>query len=191
MKFQLPALAAGLAFASAVQAQDLPIAVGEEVVVTATRMPQKRSQSNQPVTVITAEDIAAGGYQSLPELLRSRGGVEVTNSGGLGQPSAVFIRGAEARHTLVLVDGLRVGSATAGGTAFENVPLNQIERIEIVPGPMSSLYGSDAIGGVIQIFTRSVTGGSAPSTTPTTTAIATRISPDACCSTSAAVTSSV
>jgi vitamin B12 transporter len=143
----------------AVHAQRIPVSTGEEVVVTATRLPQKLSDSNQRVTVITSEEIAAGGYPSLVELLQARGGVEVTASGGPGQPSAVFIRGAEARHTLVLVDGQRIGSATNGGTAYENIPLSQIERIEIVPGPLSSVYGSDAIGGVIQIFTRNGASG--------------------------------
>lgn len=142
-------------------AADRPDTVGEPVVVTATRIPQKPSEIIQQTTVITREEIEASGHQSLVELLQARGGVEITNSGGLGQPSAVSIRGAEPRHTMVLIDGQRIGSATAGGTAFENIPLNQIERIEIVPGPLSSVYGSDAIGGVIQIFTRSGAGNSA------------------------------
>lgn len=159
MLFRSGVAAALAATACCAFSAEMPVTVGEEVVVTATRMPQKISESNQHVTVITAEEIAAGGYQSLVGLLQARGGVEVTASGGLGQPSAVFIRGAEARHTLVLIDGLRIGSATAGGTAFENIPLNQVERIEIVPGPMSSVYGADAIGGVIQIFTRRGTAG--------------------------------
>lgn len=154
MKRSLLALAAGLALPCAAPAQRIPVSVGEEVVVTATRIPQKVSATSQHVTVITADEIAAGGYQSLVELLQARGGVEGTASGGPGQPSAVFIRGAEARHTLVLIDGLRINSPANGGTPYENIPLRQIERIEIVPGPLSSVYGSDAIGGVIQIFTR-------------------------------------
>src|SRR5512132_1410300 len=125
------------------------------------RIPQKLSETSQHVVVIGREEIAASGHLSLAELLQARGGVEITNSGGLGQPGAVSMRGAEPRHTMVLIDGLRIGSATAGGTAFEHIPLNQIERIEIVPGPLSSVYGSDAIGGVIQIFTRSGTGSDA------------------------------
>lgn len=140
-------------------AADEPVTYGPPVVVTASRIPQELSGLDRNVVVISREDIAASGQLSLIELLQARGGVEVSASGGLGQPGAVFMRGAEARHTLVLIDGLRLGSATAGGTAFENIPLNQIERIEIVPGPMSSLYGPDAIGGVIQIFTRSGTAG--------------------------------
>lgn len=147
-------LVAGLVLPGAAVAQRLPVSIGEEVVVTATRVPQRLSQSNQHVTVITAEEIAAGGYQSVTEILQARGGLEITQSGGRGQPSSAAIRGAEPRHTLVLIDGLRIGSATAGGTAFEHIPVSQIDRIEIVPGPMSSVYGPDAIGGAIQIFTR-------------------------------------
>ena len=147
-------LAAGLAAGCCVCAAEPAVTRGEPVIVTATRMPQRATDSIQPATVITREEIAASGHHSLAELLSARAGLETTSSGGLGQPSAVFMRGAEARHTMVLIDGLRVGSATNGGTAFENIPLNQIERIEVVPGPLSSLYGSDAIGGVIQIFTR-------------------------------------
>jgi vitamin B12 transporter len=155
------ALVAGLVVPGVAAAQRLPVSIGEEVVVTATRVPQRLAQSNQHVAVITAEEIAAGGYQSVTEILQARGGLEITQSGGRGQPSSVSIRGAEPRHTLVLIDGLRVGSATAGGTAFEHIPVNQIDRIEIVPGPLSSVYGPDAIGGAIQIFTRRGDGAGA------------------------------
>jgi len=127
----------------------------DAVVVTASRLPQPRSQTLQPVTIITAEDIALAGQQTVVEVLQALGGVEIASTGGYGQPSSVFMRGANSSQTLVLVDGMRLGSATLGTTALENIPLSQIERIEVVPGQLSSLYGSDAIGGVIQIFTRS------------------------------------
>jgi vitamin B12 transporter len=127
----------------------------EEVVVTAKRVPEKLENTIQPTTLITADDIAKSGQETLVEVLQSLGGVEVASTGGFGQPSSVFIRGANSDHTLVLIDGLRVDSATTGTTAFENIPLNQIERIEIVPGPLSSLYGADAVGGVVQVFTKS------------------------------------
>lgn len=133
----------------------------DEVVITATRTAQPRAAAGLHTTVITANDIASSGQQTLVELLQTRGGVQITNSGGLGQPSAVLIRGAEPRHTLVLIDGLRLSSATAGMTAFENLPLSQIDRIEIVAAPLSGVYGSDAIGGVIQIFTKRRSGDSA------------------------------
>jgi len=125
------------------------------VIVTATRLPQAQSQTLQPVKVIAAEDIAQAGQQSIVEVLQSLGGVEITSTGGFGQPSSVFMRGANSGQTLVLIDGMRISSATTGTTALENLSLAQIERIEIVPGEMSSLYGADAIGGVIQIFTKS------------------------------------
>ena len=147
-------LAAGFMLSAA--AQD------DAVVVTATRFPQPRSQTLQPVTVITAQDIAQSGQQTLVEVLQALGGVEMASTGGFGQPASVFMRGANPGHTLVLVDGMRISSATAGTTALENVPLAQIERIEVVPGQLSSLYGSDAIGGVIQVFTKG--GKDAPAT---------------------------
>src|SRR6266699_4162655 len=154
---------------AALVAAAAPLALAQSyddvVVVTATRFPQARSQTLQPVNVITAEDIAGGGQQTLVEILQTLGGVETASNGGLGQPSGVFMRGANSGHTLVLVDGMRIGSATLGTTAFENIPLSQIERIEVVPGQLSSLYGSDAIGGVIQIFTKS--GKYAPATSVT------------------------
>jgi len=147
-------LAAGFMLSAA--AQD------DAVVVTATRFPQPRSQTLQPVTVITAQDIAQSGQQTLVEVLQALGGVEMASTGGFGQPASVFMRGANPGHTLVLVDGMRISSATAGTTALENIPLAQIERIEVVPGQLSSLYGSDAIGGVIQVFTKG--GKDAPAT---------------------------
>ena len=152
----LAALAVSLAFAQENPAQN------DAVVVTATRFPQPRSQTLQPVTVITAQDIAESGQQTLLEVLQSLGGVEVASNGGFGQPTAVFMRGTNPGHTLILLDGMRIGSATTGTTALENIPLAQIERIEVVPGELSSLYGSDAIGGVIQIFTKG--GAEAPTT---------------------------
>src|SRR3989449_5147648 len=155
----IAALAAAAAPCALAQNQD------EAVVVTASRLPQPRSETLQPVTIITAEDIAKAAQQTLVEVLQALGGVEIASNGGFGQPSSVFMRGANSGHTLVLVDGMRIGSATLGTTALENIPLSQIERIEVVPGELSSLYGSDAIGGVIQIFTKS--GKYAPATSVT------------------------
>ena len=149
-----------IVFSSAWAQSPLQVAMVDEVVVTATRVPEKRSTINQNVTVITAEDIARSGQQTLAELLQMQGGVAVTSS-GMGQPVAVSIRGTQGGHTVVLVDGLRLGSATDGSVAFENIPLAQIERIEIVAGALSGLYGSGAIGGVIQIFTKSGLGTTA------------------------------
>lgn len=124
------------------------------MVVTATRTLQDADTALAQISVITRADIEAAGLVNLTELLQRKAGVEIRATGGAGQPSGVFIRGANSQHTLVLVDGLRLGSSTSGAAAFENIPLDLIERIEVVKGPLSGVYGSDAIGGVVQIFTR-------------------------------------
>ena len=130
----------------------------EAVVVTATRIEQPVRDVIGAVSVITRRDIEQRGSHSVQDLLRGETGLTVTNPGGLGKLSNVFLRGADAEQVLVLVDGVRVGSATSGTTPFEYIPVDQIERIEIIRGPRSSLYGSDAIGGVIQIFTKRSAG---------------------------------
>ena len=106
------------------------------------------------VAFISREDIEAAGTSTLVELLQRKAGVEIRSNGGPGQTASVMIRGAKSEQTLLLIDGLRVGSVSSGSPAFENIPLEMIERIEVVKGPLSGLYGSDAIGGVVQIFTR-------------------------------------
>jgi len=126
----------------------------ETVIVTATRTPQSIANVLSDVRVIDQATIDQAGPISLTELLQRHGGVEIAANGGPGQLSSVFIRGSNANHVVVLIDGVRVNSATAGTNALENIPLSQIERIEVLRGPASSLYGADAIGGVIQIFTR-------------------------------------
>ena len=125
-----------------------------QLVVTATRMAQTIDQSLVPVSVLTREDIDMSPATSLPELLSQLPGVDFSNNGGLGKDSSLYLRGTSSKHTLVIIDGIRVGSATLGSTPFQDIPLAQIDRIEVVRGPRSSLYGSDAIGGVIQIFTK-------------------------------------
>ncbi|HWK75923.1 MAG TPA: TonB-dependent receptor [Povalibacter sp.] len=124
-----------------------------EVVVTAARLAQPISDVIGSATVITRAEIQRRQAQSIQDLLRGEAGISVANNGGLGKLSSMFIRGAEADQVLVLVDGVRVGSTSAGTTRIEFLPVDQIDRIEIVRGPRSSLYGADAIGGVIQIFT--------------------------------------
>ncbi|HEX4943821.1 MAG TPA: TonB-dependent receptor [Usitatibacteraceae bacterium] len=126
----------------------------DSIVVTATRSPQRTVDALRDVEVITRDDIDRAGSISLAELLQRQALVEFRGTGGAGQPAGIFLRGANAGHTLVLVDGLRASSATVGTTSIENIPLDLIERIEVVKGPLSSLYGPDAIGGVVQIFTR-------------------------------------
>lgn len=137
-----------------VAAQSPPPVTPENFVVTATRTVKTVSDVLAQVTIIDRLDIFEAGSISLVELLQRRANVDVRSTGGPGQTSSVFIRGTSATHTLVLVDGQRIASSTSGAAAFENIPLDLIERIEVVRGPLSSLYGSEAIGGVIQIFTR-------------------------------------
>ncbi|KZE33235.1 TonB-dependent receptor domain-containing protein [Crenobacter luteus] len=153
--FPLCALSLACAQAFAVT---LPEYRGEEVVVTATRQATPVAKVLSDVTVIDADEIARAGAQDLPALLARVAGVEVASNGGRGQTAGVFLRGAEADHTVVLVDGMRIVSATDGSTALQHIPLSEIERIEILRGPASSLYGGDAIGGVIQVFTRQGSG---------------------------------
>ncbi|HKN78076.1 MAG TPA: TonB-dependent receptor plug domain-containing protein, partial [Lysobacter sp.] len=126
----------------------------DDVIVTASRTPQAPDSALAAVTVITREDIERRAPASLPELLRGMPGISIAANGGPGKVASTFLRGTESDHVLVLVDGVRIGSTTSGGAAFQDIPVEQIERIEIVRGPFSSLYGSDAIGGVIHIFTR-------------------------------------
>lgn len=126
----------------------------DSMIVTATRTAQRASEALRDVEVITRDDIDRAGPVSLAELLRREALVELRGTGGPGQPAGLFLRGANAGQTLVLIDGLRASSATVGTTSIENIPLDLIERIEVVKGPLSSLYGPDAIGGVVQIFTR-------------------------------------
>jgi len=142
----------GLLFATPVSAaENLHL---DELVVTASRTQQSRDNLLRDVTVISREEIERAGAASLTDLLRSQPGVQISSNGGAGTASSIFLRGTNNQHLVVLVDGLRINSATLGTTSFENLPLGQIERIEILRGPASSLYGADAIGGVIQIFTR-------------------------------------
>lgn len=137
----------------------------EPVIVTATRTAITVDDALSSVTIITRADIERLQPASLTDLLTGLPGVVVTQAGGLGQQTSLFLRGTNSTHTLVLIDGVRIGSITAGLAAFEQIPVEQIERIEVVRGPRSSLYGADAIGGVIQIFTRHGRrgGGIAPS----------------------------
>ncbi|WP_410498047.1 TonB-dependent receptor domain-containing protein [Chitinibacter sp. S2-10] len=130
----------------------------DEIVVTASRLAQPVREVVGDVTLISSKEIA--GSADLLEVLSRQPGIQINQAGGAGKPSAVFMRGNSNRHTLVLVDGMRLGSATLGIAALQNIPLSQIDRIEILRGPAASLYGSDAIGGVIQIFTRQGQAGS-------------------------------
>lgn len=132
------------------------------IVVTASRTAQTVDETLSSVTVIDREEIERKQVQSVTELLGKTPGVMLVENGGRGKSSSLFLRGTNSDQVLVLIDGIKVGSPTSGSTAFEHLALSQIERIEIVRGPRSSLYGSEAIGGVIQIFTRRGAQGLTP-----------------------------
>ena len=142
-------ISAALAASSVAQATET-----NPVMVTATRTAQTADQSLASVTVLDRQAIEQSQAQSVEELLTAQPGIDIARAGGPGSQTSLFMRGTNAGHVLVLIDGLKLGSATSGTTALNFLPLDQIDRIEIVRGPRSSLYGSEAIGGVIQIFTR-------------------------------------
>lgn len=123
-------------------------------LITASRTAQSLDRSLAAVTLIERADIERLQASSLPELLQRVPGVTLANNGGPGKTTSLFMRGSNSTHVLVLIDGIRVGSATSGAVALQDLPVELIERIEVVRGPRSSLYGSEAIGGVIHIFTR-------------------------------------
>ncbi len=134
----------------------------DPIIVTATRTAQTVDDTLASVTIITRDDIEEQQASSVQDLLRVVPGIDIVNNGGAGKSTSVHIRGTNSGHVLVLIDGVKVGSATLGETAFQHIPIEQIDRIEIVRGPRSSLYGSEAIGGVIQIFTRNGGGETKP-----------------------------
>lgn len=135
----------------------------DPVVVTGTREPEPLAASVADIVVIDAAAIARSSATTVEDLLRQQAGMQIVRNGGPGQNAGFFIRGASTNSTVVLVDGVRVGSATLGQAEFEAFNLAQVERIEVLRGPASSLYGADAVGGVVQIFTRR--GESAPRAT--------------------------
>jgi vitamin B12 transporter len=147
----LPAACALLLAATAAGAQVQSL---DEVLVTATRTEQTLASTLPSSTVITRSQIEASQTAGLVELLGRQAGVEFARTGGPGSQASVFMRGTNSSQTLVLIDGVRLNTALTGAAALGGIALDAIERIEIVRGNMSSLYGSEAIGGVIQIFTR-------------------------------------
>lgn len=157
------ACASALALPFATIAQDARHATDlDDVVVTANRTAVTVNDVLTPVEIIDAQDIRRSQARSLPDLLRGRAGISMNNQGGNGKLTTLFLRGSESDHVLVLVDGIRIGSSTSGLASFQDLPVEMIERVEIVRGPRASLYGSEAIGGVIQVFTRRDQGAFVP-----------------------------
>ncbi len=124
------------------------------IVVTATRTASSVDQALATSTVITREEIMRSQDLSVADALRNITGIDIASNGGPGQTSSIFIRGAESDHSLIMIDGVKINPGTIGVAAIQNIPVNMIDRIEVIMGPRSTLYGSDALGGVIQIFTR-------------------------------------
>ncbi|PWK46359.1 TonB-dependent receptor domain-containing protein [Pleionea mediterranea] len=131
----------------------------QTLVVTANRVSQNINDTLAHVEILTRDDIEQIQPQSTIDLLRSFSGVDLTQSGGHAQSASLYTRGGNSGHTLVLIDGVRVGSATLGTKPLNDIPTSQIERIEFVKGPRAALWGSDALTGVIQIFTRRMNHG--------------------------------
>ena len=126
-------------FPAAGYADDLQV---DPIVVTATRQATRTSELTSDVSVITRDEIDQAGESTLAKLLARQPGIQYVENGGAGTNSGIFIRGANTNQSIVLIDGQRIGSATSGSPALSRIPLDQIERIEILRGPASSLYGA-------------------------------------------------
>jgi vitamin B12 transporter len=152
--FNAPKLARRLCLLALLPSCALAQSTLDPIVVIGTREPQRLARSSADIVRIDAATIRDSGADSVEDLLRREAGLQVVRNGGPGQSSGYFLRGAGTSGTVVLIDGVRVGTATAGQVEFESLSLAQIDHIEVLRGPASSLYGADAVGGVIQIFTR-------------------------------------
>lgn len=128
--------------------------IDDSTTVTASRTPTSISESLYSTTIITREEIEQSQATDVSQILHAVPGIQIGRNGGPGQATSIFMRGAASDHTLILIDGVPAQSGTAGTTAIQHIDPSIIERIEIVRGPASTLYGTSAIGGVIQIFTR-------------------------------------
>jgi len=167
-----PAILAGTSlFVSLVHAADVPGAVDgpvmvaslDTVVVSATRSEQPITDVVADVTVVDRSQIERAGASSVADVLARVPGVMVTRNGGSASTTSVYLRGAEGRFTAVFIDGVRIDSQSTGGATWNAIPLAQVDRIEVLRGPAAAIYGSDALAGVVQIFTRQGEEGFFPS----------------------------
>ncbi|HSC47912.1 MAG TPA: TonB-dependent receptor [Gammaproteobacteria bacterium] len=164
VRSNFPGALAALAFSLAlpVHADGSPDTASAElgaVTVTATRTPLIADQEVAPVIVIGPEQLELAKGEDVGAVLRQYAGFQLAQNGGPGQPESLFLRGTNSNHTLVMIDGVRINPDNGFGSALQNVRLEDVERIEIVKGPRAALYGSDAIGGVINIITRKASQG--------------------------------
>jgi vitamin B12 transporter len=153
------AISAALSFSVSATVQPI-----EKITVTANKFEQSISNVLASVSVIERADIEKANYRDLPAILNTIAGLDIVRNGGLGQKADVFVRGASAKYTLVLVDGVRVSDATSGSVSLTNISVNSIERIEVIKGARAAIYGSDAVAGVINIITRQATNNSLSAT---------------------------
>ena len=152
-----------LACAAAFPAQSQTARVLPETVVTATRSQLPVTDVVADVSIIDRAQIERSGANGLADVLSRVPGVTVTRNGGPASTTSLYLRGGETRFTAVFVDGVRVDSQSTGGAAWGAIPLSQVERIEVLRGPAAAVYGSDALAGVVQIFTRQGEAGFFPS----------------------------
>lgn len=160
-------LAPSLTVSTAALAQVGAVTQLDPVVVTASRTPQPLSSVLADISVIDRASIERSGARDVAEVLSRLPGIEFTRNGGPGTSTSVFIRGSENRHTAVYIDGVRVDSQSTGGAVWEQIPLDQIERIEVLRGPAAAVYGSDAVAGVVQLFTKRGRGAARPTASAT------------------------
>lgn len=154
-KKSLPLSAAALAVLCATSSLASANDKTDQVVVSANRFEQPISSILAPVTVVTREDIDHWQSNTVIDVLRRLPGVDISQSGGMGQQSSLFIRGTESRHVLVLIDGIRLNQAGISGSSdMSQIPISLVQRIEYIRGARSAVYGSDAVGGVVNIITR-------------------------------------
>lgn len=158
-------LASALAVAFAAQAQSAAQADAvqmKETVVTANRIEQPLSDLVADMSVVGRETIETAGAVGVADVLSRLPGVQMVRNGGAGSTTSVYLRGADTRFTAVYIDGIRVDSQSTGGASWQDIPLEAIDRIEVLRGPAAAVYGSDAIGGVVQIFTKKGEGKAKP-----------------------------
>ena len=158
-------LASLLVMASAAQAQQVALADTvsmKEIVVTANRIEQPLSDLVADMSIVDRETIEAAGVAGVADVLSRLPGIQMVRNGGAGASTSVYLRGADTRFTAVYVDGVRLDSQSTGGASWQDIPLESIDRIEVLRGPAAAVYGSDAIGGVVQIFTKKGEGKAKP-----------------------------
>lgn len=142
------------AYTSPVFAQNTTIETDETMVVTANRFEQSESSVLASISVVTKEEIERLQAKTLTEVLRYIPGVQVGESGGPSNTTSIFLRGSESKHTLVLLNGMKINNASSGGFDFSIIPVETIEQVEVIRGPRAAIYGADSIGGVINLITR-------------------------------------